>query len=561
MTGPKAPKDPTAKGSSFYISRQKDIQGIPMPDGENIQFIFLDQLRLITFAKMVGNITDEDMLEHLKTAKGFLDMVAGVGVMLEADNPDQTIDFEMRMYGKTSIESGDKVCVSCKPDGMEKIIWLDDYIWSDENSVVGQMRFKFEEPGQYATADIKLYLREGFTAPDQEECTEIDTQSPEYKAILERSIVSMGNYSRVKNVIERAKHGEHVTIAFIGGSITQGAGAVPGHLMAYACQTWEKFKSAYGKNVRLIKAGVGGTPSEYGMIRFERDVLRNGTVRPDLIVIEFAVNDEGDETKGLCYESLIRKCLALSNDTAVVLLNAVFANDWNLDERLIPVGERYELPIVSVRKGVVPQFYLKPDTGRVLTKSQFFYDVFHPTNIGHTIMADCLMYMMELIDQAKPVKDIDWRTKEPVFGTTFENVQLIDKIWKNEKLHFLDSGSFTQTDTDLHVVALDDCTDMIPQLPNNWQHVSGSEPFRVKIHAKAFLIITKDTASEDAGKADVSVDGKKVLTINPREVGWTHNTPWILFSEDVSEDHTVEVRMIPGDEEKKFTILGFGIVE
>lgn len=46
------------------------------------------------------------------------------------------------------------------------------------------------------------------------------------------------------------------------------------------------------------------------MIRFDRDVLREGE-RPDIVVIEFAVNDEGDETKGVCYESLVRKVLKL----------------------------------------------------------------------------------------------------------------------------------------------------------------------------------------------------------------------------------------------------------
>lgn len=45
--------------------------------------------------------------------------------------------------------------------------------------------------------------------------------------------------------------------------------------------------------MKLIKAGVGGTPSELGMIRFERDVLRDGKEKPDLVVVEFAVNDEG----------------------------------------------------------------------------------------------------------------------------------------------------------------------------------------------------------------------------------------------------------------------------
>ncbi len=562
MTGPKAPKDPTAKGSSFYICRQKDVAGNPTPDGRGIQFIYLDNMRLTTFAKMMGNVTDEAMLANLETAEGFLSMVAGIGVTIEADDPDQTIDFAFQMYGKTDPNnSGNTIKIPCRPDGMEQIIWLDDYEWNDDNKVVGQMRFEFDEVGKVATVDVKLYLREGFTAPEQEERSKIDMESADYQAILNRSLMDLGNYARVKRVIEKAKRGEEVTLAFIGGSITQGAGAIPIHLKSYAYQTWERFRDAFGKNVKLIKAGVGGTPSELGMVRFERDVLREGKVKPDLIVIEFAVNDEGDETKGLCYESLIRKCLALSEDTAVILLYAVFANDWNLEERLGPVGERYEIPSVSVRRGVVPQFYLKPDTGRVLTKSQFFYDVFHPTNIGHTIMADCLMHLLKEIDKSKEIQDTDWRSKEPVFGTTFENVQLVDKAWKTDKLKDLKPGSFCETDRDLQYVEMDDELQPVPEFPNNWQHVSGSEPFSMRVVCRALVLLSKDTGSVEEGKAVAVVDGKEVLTVDPRAVGWTHCNNQILFMEEETKEHSVEIRMIPGDEEKKLTILGFGIVE
>ena len=562
MAGPKAPKDPTAKGSSFYICRQKDVLGNPTPDGRGIQFIYLNDVRLVTFARMVGNITDQQMLDNLKTAEGFLSMVAGIGVTVEADDPDQIIDFAFQMYGKTDPNnSGNTIKVPCRPDGMEQIIWLDDYEWNDDNDVVGQMRFEFDKAEKLATVDVKLYLREGYTAPEQEECTRIDVESPAYQEILKRSVMNMGSYARVKAVLEKAKRGEEVTIAFIGGSITQGAGAIPIHRKSYAYQTWERFQAAFGDKVKLIKAGVGGTPSELGMIRFERDVLREGAVKPDLIIIEFAVNDEGDETKGLCYESLIRKCLKLSEDTAVMLLFAVFADDWNLEERLGPVGERYDLPMVSVRRGVVPQFYLKPDTGRVLTKSQFFYDSYHPTNMGHTIMADCLIHMMKEIDRAPEMPDYSWREKEPYFGTDFEDVQLVDRVWKTDKLLELCPGSFTQTDKELHYVELDDELMPVPQFPNNWQHVEGTEPFTMKVKAKALLLVSKDTGSIEAGKAIVTVDGREVLTVDPRAVGWTHSTPQILFNEKESTLHQVEIRMAPGDEGKKLTILGFGIVE
>ena len=201
--------------------------------------------------------------------------------------------------------------------------------------------------------------------------------------MIAHSLLSLGNPYRLKRVIEKAKRGETVTLAYLGGSITQGAGAVPVHTECYARKSCEAFAEKFGTgdNVRYIKAGVGGTPSELGMIRFERDVLRNGE-QPDLVVVEFAVNDEGDETKGICFESLVRKILGLPWNPAVVLLFSVFANDWNLQTRLAPVGERYGLPMVSVLEAVSPQFSLKREEGRVISKNQYFYDMFHPTNLG-----------------------------------------------------------------------------------------------------------------------------------------------------------------------------------
>ena len=55
---------------------------------------------------------------------------------------------------------------------------------------------------------------------------------------------------------------------------------------------------------------------------------------------------------------------------AVLLLFAVFANDWNLQERLAPVGERYQLPMVSIRDAVTPQFRQTKD--RVVSKISSF---------------------------------------------------------------------------------------------------------------------------------------------------------------------------------------------
>lgn len=564
MTGPKAPKDPTAKGSSFYVCRQKGVAGNPTHDGRGVQFIYLDGGRLITFARMIGNVEDEKMLDNLTKAEGFMNMVAGIGVTVESDDRDKDVDFVFQMYGKTDPNnSGTTIKVSCKPDGMEQIIWLDDFTWSEDDANPGQFRFEFKEAGQLATVDIRFYLREGYTAPEQEEYNKVDTASADYQEMIKRSLVQTGNNYRLKRVIEKAKRGEDVTIAFIGGSITQGAGAIPINTKSYAYQTWEKFKEAFGcgDNVHLIKAGVGGTPSELGMIRFERDVLREGAVMPDLVVIEFAVNDAGDETNGRCYECLVRKALALSEDTAVMLLFCVFVNDWNLQDRLAPVGERYDLPMVSAKDAVVPQFYLKNGEGRVLNKSQFFYDTFHPTNMGHMIMADGLVHLMKEVDKQEYDEVYTWEDREPVFGTDFTNVRLLDKHTNADKILWIEEGSFCETDKELQGVEMDADFSQTPEFPYNWQHVSGSEPFRMKINCKALLFVGKDSGDIHSGKVVVSVDGEEKLTFDPRAVGWTHCSPYILFTEEESKEHLIEVSVLPGDEDKKVTILGFGFVE
>jgi hypothetical protein len=360
-----------------------------------------------------------------------------------------------------------------------------------------------------------------------------------------------------------------VTIAFIGGSITQGAGAVPINKECYAYKTYKGFCELVGKtteeNVHYVKAGVGGTPSEFGMLRYERDVLGEGIVEPDVVVVEFAVNDEGDETKGECYDSLVRKILNSENKPAVILLFAVFANDWNLQERLGPVGVAYDLPMVSTRNTVVEQFYKKPGEGRVVSKNQFFYDVFHPTSIGHTIMADGIIHLLELVDkQEQNAEDVDISKIVAPLGGEFEKVKLLDKK-SNTDAAIIDCGAFVQTDKELQAVERNMDLTHTPQLPYNWMYRGGeakeAQPFTMDITCTALLLIAKDSASAGVGCADVYVDGEFVMTYDPHLVGWTHCNPVIIFRGKERKNYHVEVRMHEGDEKKDFTILGFGYVE
>lgn len=391
--------------------------------------------------------------------------------------------------------------------------------------------------------------------------------APAYREMIAGSLLHRGNNRRLKTAIDKAARGEDVTIAYIGGSITQGAGAKPIHTECYAYQSYLRFKELYGKgggeNIHFIKAGVGGTPSELGMIRYERDVLKDGMAAPDIVIVEFAVNDEGDETKGNCYESLCLNILSAANQPAVVLLFSVFVNDWNLQERLSPVGRRYDLPMVSVKDAVTGQFRLSKAEGNLISKRQFFYDIYHPTNDGHQVMADCLAHLFSAAGQSPMDDEQEMLAGSPVLGNDFIGVRLLDRKSDLNQAGtpvVIEAGGFQGTDEDVQMVEMDMSPSGTPQFPHNWQHTasSGEESFKLRMTSRNLILVFKDSGSAEVGKAEVLVDGQPVLTADPHVNNWTHCNAVILYREEQSREHVVEIRMAEGDQNKSFTILGFG---
>ena len=567
--GPVAPKDPTVKRPFFYIMQDKEIYGAKLPNNTGVQFIYQNDNRLINSARIAGNVTDEEILQLLKTTEGFRKLVYAIGVSVVEETATEQVRFVYQMYGhKDTYGSGSNLTIDMIADGMENLIYLDDIEWSNDDKEPGQIRFEFANADVQASANVRFYLRDGFEAPEVIEDEEIDVESADYKKMIEKSLMQLGNTERLRRAIEKAKKGEDVTIAFIGGSITQGAGAIPLPTQCYAYRTYQSFKKLFGTgdNVHFVKAGVGGTPSQLGVIRFERDILRDGTVEPDIVVVEFAVNDEGDETKGVCYESLVRKILALPNEPAAVLLFAVFAYDWNLQDRLGPVGKKLDLPMVSILDAVVEQFRLRKGEGRVLSKNQFFYDIYHPSNAGHRIMEECLMYMFEQAAKQELMEDetVKLMEQDTVYGSVFEKIKLLDRKDAGPLLR-LEEGSFCAIDEHLQGVEMDDKPDMVPQFPYNWYRIGAVEGkkdyFEMEIQCKALMLVYKDSGALNVGKADVFVDDKHVLIADPHKNGWVHCNPVILFNEPENKAHTVRIQMAQDDEDKEFTILGFGYVE
>ncbi len=85
------------------------------------------------------------------------------------------------------------------------------------------------------------------------------------------------------NFAAKAESDGTVKIAYLGGSITAAGG--------WRIQSREWFQKQYPKaKFEEIHAAIGGTGSDLGVFRLGNDVLRH---KPDLLFVEFAVNDGG----------------------------------------------------------------------------------------------------------------------------------------------------------------------------------------------------------------------------------------------------------------------------
>lgn len=560
VSGPKAPKDPTKKRPAVYLMLDDVIEGTPREDGKFAEINFLEGRVEAKVSSIMPDVPKE-MAVALQTCQGLRKYVHSIGVTAlaqEKENISETLQFTLNCrrekdYGGTCYRA------QVPLDGSQVLIALADYPAAKLDTVLASFRMEFTK---YMTAKmtIAFYLNDGYEVPELTLDAPVDFASPDYRAMVVRSLMQEGNLCRLKRAIKKARAGEDVTIAYIGGSITQGAGAKPIATNSYAYHSYQAFLKRFGagdgSNVHLVKAGVGGTPSELGLCRYENEILKEIPAGgPDIVVIEFAVNDAGDETNGLCYESLALMAAKGNGAPAVVLLFSVFMDDYNLQERLAPIGERYGFPMVSLKEAVTPQFYSdKP----VITKRQYFYDLYHPTNEGHRIMADCLDFLWERADAAAgEFEDTDYGAIAPVYGNTYEALKVFTKQDAVKGIA-VEAGGFTQVDRELQYVERNQNAFATPEFEKNWMHAGDGEdaPYRMTIFCKDLLLVYKDSGDQKFGRAQVWVDGVKTRTIDPVEVGWNHCNAVIVYRADTAAEHVVEVRM--EEKEKCFTVLGWG---
>ena len=126
--------------------------------------------------------------------------------------------------------------------------------------------------------------------------------------------------TRLKNLMKRAAKGESLVIGFLGGSITQGSlSSTPKTCYAYLVYEWWK-KSFPNAAFSFVNGGIGGTTSHYGGARAWKDVL---CYRPDIVTVDFSVNDDANEFFEETYEGMLRRLLAIQERMLRIIITVL----------------------------------------------------------------------------------------------------------------------------------------------------------------------------------------------------------------------------------------------
>jgi len=359
--------------------------------------------------------------------------------------------------------------------------------------------------------------------------------------VLQRSIVDSGNMNRLAKVIRKAALGEDVTIGVIGGSITEGTGASPAsNKYAEKFRAW--WQATFNKSkLTFVNAGMGATDSMMGVHRADDDLLSK---KPDLVIIEFSVNDYTTDSQLVklykeAYESLVRKILKQSNQPAVILLFLFNQSGGSMQSVHDDIGKHYSLPMISYKDAVWPK------GSKVLYAwSELSGDSVHPNNTGHAIISELLIYYINTVrEHIESIPENIPALPAPLTDASFENGKLLNSM----NFQAIKLGSFVVN------------YNAFWQFKYGWTVSGGTQPIEFKYNAKNIYILYKrDKTSGKGGTVSVKLDGQVIGSINSDySTSWgDHVYFYKVLDSNITGNHTVEIQLTFTSPKTDFAILG-----
>ena len=351
--------------------------------------------------------------------------------------------------------------------------------------------------------------------------------------------------------------GAELKIGYFGGSIT----AQPG----WRVKTLAHFQKTYPQaKLSEINAAIGGTGSDLGVCRLKQDMLDQ---KPDLLFVEFAVNDGGAQPEQIirCMEGIVRQtwralpecdiCFVYTITEALVpaMLDGKFQRSASAMES---VADHYGIPTIHMgmevanlaKAGKLAWKAKLPKTDEekkaIGDKFVFAPDSVHPhVETGHEL------YLAAIVRSLKPIAEASGKPATHALVTA-----LNPKNYENAKM-----VPITATKLSSGITAVDVKTDdfgkrwaaRLPQLH------TGSKPGEtITFKFKGTRCALYDLVGPDCGQVIVTLDDQPAKIVPRFDAYCTYHRLSSLMIGDGLPDtvHTVKIEIHP-DQPDKAAIL------
>ena len=364
--------------------------------------------------------------------------------------------------------------------------------------------------------------------------------------------VDFGDFDR------RAKSGQRLSVVFFGASLTWGANASDPMQTSYRALIAKRLAATYPEaHFTFHDAAIGGTSSQLGVFRFERDVLRH---KPDLVFLDFSANDDimsADPEKLASYESLVRRIIL---DARAPVVQVVFPFKWDVQRGNTDGMKRHDAHHRIARAyhaaigDAISLCQRRVKSGETTLKKIWPFDGVHPGDAGYTVFADAAWQAFQKAVKAKqtcvvPSKMLHANTYMKPVRVRISSLKPLPKGWKvsvpNPVSAYFDMLMSRWLDDEVVASAKKGETDAVA-------------PLKVKFRGSMVMFFGESTVK--SVKYRVLIDGKVVkhqvrngkesLTLTEfdgaalanRVKGNCHHVQVIAEGLDASREHALEIQ-------------------
>ena len=347
----------------------------------------------------------------------------------------------------------------------------------------------------------------------------------------------------IGNAIAKLNAGKDVKIAYFGGSITAANGWRP-KTLDWFNKTWPQAK------ISEINAAIGGTGSDLGVYRNAQDVLQH---KPDLVFVEFAVNDAGASPENIWrgMEGIVRQTWKADPTTDIVFVytfargqeNDLKAGNFPRSSSAMEVlADYYYIPSISValkmnqmlqegKMWIVPEKDEadkdKPTPEGVLL---FSTDGVHPLDAAHGVYAEVVSEAIKaMVPESKTVTH---EVKAPLQADNWENAKIVSLQpnmlsagWKKLDANSPFKGFYNR-------------------MPQIWEATQPGEKITFRFKGTAAKLY--DLMGPDGAKVKITLDGKTSTSQRFDKFSSYHRLATLWIGEGLPDvEHTVEVEILP----------------